>query len=270
MLRQSLINRTKDKAVEFKWRSREVSRLEGLSDTVFGFAITLLIVSLEVPRTSGELLQTMRGFFAFVLTFGVLFSLWHKQFIFFRRYGLEDTTTVLLNGALLLVVLFFVFPFKFLANVLVNRVLGFSNMVTLANGQTQRAILPEHWPALFGIYGFGLAAVFAVFALMYRHAESKRDALELTPAEIYDTRDTMRLYFCNATLGVVVGANGLITGFRTQTSGDTVLAAVFGIIELAAIVFVMRFRMTRQKRRANYMNGLTPSPASDQLPAHAN
>ena len=34
---------------EFRWRSREISRLEGLSDAVFGFAITLLIVSLEVP-----------------------------------------------------------------------------------------------------------------------------------------------------------------------------------------------------------------------------
>jgi len=30
-------------------RHHEVTRLEGFSDTVFGFALTLLVVSLEVP-----------------------------------------------------------------------------------------------------------------------------------------------------------------------------------------------------------------------------
>lgn len=40
----------------FRIRSREVSRLEGLSDAVFGFGITLLVVSLEVPKTFDELM----------------------------------------------------------------------------------------------------------------------------------------------------------------------------------------------------------------------
>jgi uncharacterized membrane protein len=49
----------------FRWRTRESSRIEELSDAVFGFALTLLVVSLEVPRTFGELLDSMRGFAAF-------------------------------------------------------------------------------------------------------------------------------------------------------------------------------------------------------------
>jgi hypothetical protein len=70
MLRDKLMHH--DPVDGFRWRSHEITRVEGFSDAVFGFAVTLLIVSLEVPRTSGELLATMRGFGAFVVTFLML------------------------------------------------------------------------------------------------------------------------------------------------------------------------------------------------------
>ncbi len=270
MLRERLIARSGPKHHEFQWRSREVSRLEGLSDTVFGFAITLLIVSLEVPRTSGELLSTMRGFLAFALTFGVLFSLWHKQFIFFRRYGLEDTRTIILNGALLLFVLFFVFPFKFLANAMVNRAIGLGKTVELPNGKVVLAIQPEHWPMIFAVYGFGLAAIFVVFGLLYRHAYSARGELELNDVEQYDTRETMRLYFANAGLGAVVGVNGLITGFKSKTPVENILTLAFAGVEIVAAVFLIRYRATKKKRRARFLDGLTAPLSTQQVPLHAN
>src|SRR3954466_7922320 len=164
---------------EFRWRSREVSRLEGLSDAVFGFAITLLIVALEVPHTSGELLHTMRGFAGFGVTFFLLYMLWYRQFKFFRQYGLEDTPTVILNGALLFVVLFFVFPLKFFIGTMVDRLLGGSKFVQLPNGALERIIEPGHTPVLLAIYGGGFTAVSLLFALMYGHAWRKRAELEL-------------------------------------------------------------------------------------------
>ncbi|MDB4881422.1 MAG: putative integral rane protein, partial [Gemmatimonadetes bacterium] len=101
----------------FRWRGDGVSRIEGLSDTVFGFAITLVAVSLEVPRTADALLHNALGFVPFVASFLVLFFVWRTQFEFFRRYGLEDETTIWLTGMLLVFVLFLIYPLKFLFTV---------------------------------------------------------------------------------------------------------------------------------------------------------
>jgi hypothetical protein len=40
----------------FRWRAGEITRLEAFCDVVFGFALTLLVVSLEVPRNYAELI----------------------------------------------------------------------------------------------------------------------------------------------------------------------------------------------------------------------
>ena len=61
---------------DFRVRGKEISRIEGLSDAVFGFAITLLAISLEVPKKSHEVLHALRGVLAFGVTFLMLFNLW--------------------------------------------------------------------------------------------------------------------------------------------------------------------------------------------------
>src|SRR5207245_9272063 len=120
----------------FRWRGDDVTRLEGFSDAVFAFAITLLVVSLEVPRTFTELMHAMRGFGAFAISFTLLFLVWFNQYKFFRRYGLQDNTSVVLNGVLLFVVLFYVYPLKFLFTLLVNIFTGGGGQVRMPAGTT--------------------------------------------------------------------------------------------------------------------------------------
>src|SRR4028119_2330965 len=114
MLRGRLARRRVGEEEGFSWRGEDVLRIEGFADAVFAFALTLLVVSLEVPNTFDELLATMRGFFAFAISGGLLYSVWCDHYRFFRRYGLQDNLTMHLSSVLLFVVLFYVYPLKFL------------------------------------------------------------------------------------------------------------------------------------------------------------
>lgn len=252
MLREKLFSPMVRKEIESEWRTREISRIEGFSDAVFGFAVTLLVVALEVPRTSGELLEAMRGFGGFLLTFGILYSIWYKQFLFFRKFGLEDRTTVVLNGLLLVVVLFFVYPLKFLLGYMVNRLLGGSRVVTLPGGHVVPAIEPGHYPILFMIYGLGFAAVFCVFALLYLHAYKKRDELKLSPLEAYDTLDSLRTYLWMAVVGTVIGITNALSFAISAVRSDKGQIAV-AVVQLAAAAQLLRSRSTRRKRRDKFL-----------------
>ena len=104
----------------FRMRGHDVLRVEALSDVVFGFALTLLVVSLEVPRTFNQMIDAMRAFPSFAITFLLLITVWRTHYNFFRRYGLHDPRTVRLNTVLLFVILFYVYPLKFLFTIAID------------------------------------------------------------------------------------------------------------------------------------------------------
>ena len=193
----------------FRLRGEDVWRVEGFSDAVFAFAVTLLVVSLEVPKTFDELLDTMRGFLAFAISFALLLSVWYEHYKFFRRYGLRDTPTLWLNSALLFVVLFFVYPLKFIFTLVVDQIFGFREAVGMVE--------PSQGPLLFVIYGGGFIAIQLVFVLLYLRAYSLRDALELDARELLMTRKQMQSFLLNISVGLasigiaVLGGEGWIS-----------------------------------------------------------
>ena len=85
MIRQKRAKEAMGRTGGFCWRSHEITRIEGFSDAVFAFAITLLVVSLEVPRTFDELAGAMQGFIAFALGSALLFVIWYDGSVTRRR-----------------------------------------------------------------------------------------------------------------------------------------------------------------------------------------
>jgi uncharacterized membrane protein len=183
---------------------REVSRVEGFSDAVFAFAITLLVVSLEVPKTYHELMAVIRGFPSFAIGFALLFQVWWRHYQFFRRYDLEDSHVITLTGVLLFVVVFYTYPLKFVW------MLAFSTLE--GRRITDEVITLAQVPTLFLVYGAGVVAVFTILALMYGHAYRVRDALDLTAEERLTTRTQIYSNVGIALVGVASMITAVVCG----------------------------------------------------------
>lgn len=192
---------------------REVSRLEAFSDAVFAFSATLLVVSLEVPRTFPELVAELKGFAAFGVSFGALVLIWSVHNAFFRRYGLQDRTTVILNACLLFVVLFYVYPLKFLVESFIGSVFGLQTAAVEISSLRELSLL-------FMLYSGGFVAVFGCVAALYRHAYRRRTDLNLSPLEQHDARVFFRQYTIFVVVGLLsIGLAWLNVGVRFGVPG---------------------------------------------------
>ena len=243
MLREALIRNNEAGPHGFRWRSNEISRIEGLSDAVFAFAITLLIVSLEVPRTFTELFETMRGFLPFAISFAMLAQIWYIQFGWFRRYGLQDTTTFTLNTVLLFVVLFYVYPLKFLFTYLTSLAIGGHGLARMPNGQLEPMLQGNDGYVMMLVYNAGFISVFAVFVLLYIHAWRKRDVLVLNAAERNETIERLGSNVCFVSIGAVSLAVVLFGGPAFTGWAGLVYMLI------APVLTVYRTLMGRRQRR---------------------
>ncbi len=211
----------------FRWRGGEITRLEGFTDAVFALAVTLLIVSLEVPRTFSQLATTMKGFLPFSVCFGLLALVWHRHYIFSRRYGLQTPYSVFLNSVLLFVVLFYVYPLKFLFTLSLGGLSGSASARELGVMIEVRQV-----PALMAVFSLGYAAVFAVFTLLYHYAYGKRRELELNEYEALRTRHDMITSAVVSGIGVLVAVTAqLLPVERSFLSGFLLsLSTVFALV----------------------------------------
>jgi uncharacterized membrane protein len=197
---------------------REVSRIEGFSDAVFGFALTLLVVSLEVPNDFEGLKAILRGFLPFGLTFMLVCWIWYEHYAFFRKFDAEDPLTITLNCLLLFLVLFFVYPLKFVFANVVAMVLG-QRTAFLGMGEANTRLVML-------VFSAGFVAVFAIFALLYWNVYRRRVQLELGALDAFDAQAGARTHLISVAVGLasiglalvlpiyLIGAAGMIYGLQ--------------------------------------------------------
>src|SRR5271156_3779800 len=190
---------------QFEPRGQQMNRIEAVSDVVFGFALTLLVVSLQPPHTYSDLINVLGGFSAFAPTFALYSEMWGQHYYFFRYYGLDDPATIVLNT----LVLFYVYPLKFfvsvfLANVWLRPLIGGPMQIKDVPGGPGTLMVWGDQRGLVMIFGSGFAAIYLVFGAMYWHAYRMREELHLSAFEIAHTMTSIVSQMLNFGVGLLL------------------------------------------------------------------
>ncbi|MCB0487707.1 MAG: DUF1211 domain-containing protein [Cyclobacteriaceae bacterium] len=192
MIRESLKRHYIGMNKEFRYRGEEGSRLEAISDSVFALALALLLISTSAPKKFEDIILFTHELLPFAFCIALIILIWHEHFIYFLRYGLRNPKIIFLNTIFLFIVLFYVYPLKFLTKMLSLPILyWFSSNEKFIQDLTEM-ISADEVDDLMIIYGVGASSIFLILAWMYQYARKKADELELDEIELFDTNVSLR------------------------------------------------------------------------------
>jgi uncharacterized membrane protein len=225
----------------------DVTRIEAFSDAVFGFAITLLVVSLEVPDSFDELLRIMRGLPVFAVSFAILLMIWQEHHSLFKRFPSSDGVTIWLNGALLFVVVSYIYPLKFMF----AWIIGPGGWRIGPGGAFERV---DQMVSMMLLYGSGFAAIFLIFATMYwRAARRATDAATRREAQILIGHSFVYVFVAGLSMAMARYGGAYFGNFAGGLSGMT-----YGLLGPLQAVY-----HTLALRYAKLPASVTPTPPSD-------
>ncbi|WP_350284202.1 TMEM175 family protein [uncultured Croceitalea sp.] len=252
MAKKFFVGRNEVSPEGFRYRGLASSRLENMTDAIFGFAITLLVIASQVPTTYVELQVSMYGFLGFIFCIMLLLGLWNNHNNFFLHFGLQDSTTKILNFLFLFVLLFYVYPLKYLFSYLgtaiymrIKLALGDSSeaMRQVLETVKQSGLSSAQWVDIMVRFGLGLFLMYLFLLLMHVNAYKKREALQLSQKESYIARTFMQAYGLLLFICMLSIATVLVFGGRSAA----IAGSIYG---LSAVLLPAhkRWRTARMKK----------------------
>lgn len=222
----------------FRPRGESPSRLDALTDGVFALAVTLLVVTSEIPTDFDEFMTALLGFPAFAACFAILIWFWFAHHVYSRRLGLIDAPTTAVTACLLFIVLFFVYVMKYLYAWLLAHVIGVGSRDLVG------ALTMGDARLLMALFSVGFLAVCLVFLSLYARAWHSREKIGLDTIERIVVKDEIVNW---ATLGVVP-----LVSLGLLATGEPVLIAAGGWCYgfIGAVKFVTGLRHGRRLERA--------------------
>jgi uncharacterized membrane protein len=230
---------------EFRFRGEEPGRLENFSDAAFALAIALLLISTSAPTNLEQLKKFAWDLIPFSVSIVLIVLIWHEHFVFFYRYGLRNVKVIVLNTIFLIIVLFYVYPLKFLWKyLLLNPLARAFNQQSIIKEVSEMA-RPEDTGSLMIIYGIGAASIFLILMLMYRYALKNSDRLQLNKIEEFDTRSSMTTNFLMATVPML----SVILAWIFQNSPWAGMISGFAYFLYTPLMFTYSTRRAKRRKK---------------------
>ncbi len=186
----------------FRMRGVAMTRIEVFVDAAFAFAVTMLVISIdEIPSNMTELIAASKYIPAFILSVAQVVYIWHHHSTWSRKFGLEDSQTVILSVSLLTAVLVYIYPLKIL----------FEGLFTwLSQGYLPSGFQFQSYDELrflFYYLAIGFLIICLIFMALYRHALKLKLNLKLSEFEIFNVRTSVIIRFSM----IIVATIALIT-----------------------------------------------------------
>ncbi len=273
-MRKSLQGKNQKSEFGFRYRGLSPTRLENLTDTIFGFIITLLVISSEVPKNYLELQSSMYGFIGFVFCILLLLGIWNNHRVFFLHYGLQDGKIRILNILFLFILLFYVYPLKYLFSYLgtslyvqIKLSLGdrSESLLHVIDNLKQSHLQIAQWEDIMIRFGLGLFCIYLILLLMHLRALNKRKLLKLNKKEIYLTKTTIGSYIILVLITIISMSIVLIFGGKYSSTSGFVYVMIPFLLLLNKKVREKRYKKNQKIKKNLGKTTIESSPLPTEV-----
>ena len=191
-------------------RGDNMTRIETFVDAAFAFAFTMLVISIdEIPKSPPELFELSKDIPAFVFSALSIGAVWLAHAKWSRTFGLQDSITVYLSLALVILTLVFVYPIKLMmqASVLYISITIFDTQVLDTGLFDDIGWADGTVAGLFVYVAVGLMSLGAIIVAFYQNALRYSKELHITAFErdyCHKITLTWSLVIATAMLSLVV------------------------------------------------------------------